>query len=489
MKHYLLIFPLLLLSKVSYGVNLEVYADYYVTATTTYDWSLVKTAIPNNLEFTPPPDPEPEEVLLTIDIDRSEPYSETRLIGHIAITNIGSTTATITSVTDSIRYFDNGIWRFVHETILFIGSYNLAPGATWTIPLYIPFTTPYPVTGLPGIHYNFVNVYADNQRFQYYDAFHTLPRVVNETLRVWDEITIPISFGYNWNYDGPWSVLGDTTFYLNLTLTNQSAPPGSYQVINIASGSNECGYWSDTVTIKLAVTPPDSEWHGITFTPGYWKNHTQAFAGFLPVTIAGVTVNTVNQATAILNNASARNAWNSFLCHFLTTVFNTRYTPSLVNAIYNDRSRTNEFMEEQTVAYIISVANGYRSNTPRSTLLTMKDVFDAINNNASTHVLWLSNGGASSSNGLLPNSDFINLHPNPFIKQTEIVFLTEIEEPIELKVYNSSGRKVRDLVKTINLPLIWDGTDNNGRRLTRGVYIIKLESTIQPVEVKALIHR
>jgi hypothetical protein len=352
----------------------------------------------------------------------------------------------------------------------------------------IPFSTPYNLTS-PD-HYNFVNVYTDDcGRFQYYDAFHTLPSVVNETLHVWDAITVPSSFGYNWDYNGPLSVHGDTTFFINLSLTNQSAPPGSYQVINIASGSNECGYWADTVVIQLHVTPCDSEWHGITFTHGYWKNHTCAFAGYLPITIAGTSVNTVRQATSILNNASARNAWNSFLCHFLTIVFNTRYNPSLLSAIYNNRSQTGEFMEGQTVSYIISVANGYRSNTQRATLLTMKDVFDAINNNATTHVLWLGNGGGSGSNTPLSPSDFISLYPNPFNEKSEIRFLTEVKEPAELKIYDLSGAKVRDLVKATNSSLYWDGTDNDGKKLRRGVYIIRLENSNLLATVKAVIHR
>jgi len=486
MKYWFSILVLLLFSGIALSANLLVNGtNYYVTATTNYNWTLEKNGVPTNLEFNSSVS---ETVLFTIDVNRSAPYTQTQLIGHIDITNTGSTPATITSIVDSIRYFDNGTWRFVHEAILFIGSYQLAPGGTWTIPMYIPFTTPYNITW--PFHYNFVNVYTDDGgSFQYYDAFHALPGVVNETLHVWDEIIVPNQFSYQWDYNGPWSVHGDTTFYANLALTNQSAGPGSYQVINVASGSNECGYWADTVVIQLHVTPPDTEWHGVTFTPGYWKNHTQAFAGFLPVTIAGTTVNTVNQATSILNNPSARNAWNSFLCHFLTTVFNTRNNSSLLSAVYNNHSQTGEFMEGQTVTWIISLANNYRSNTARATLLAMKDVFDAINNNATTHVLWNSDGGGSGSNILLPTSDFINLYPNPFIKQTEIVFLTEVTEPMALKVYDLTGKKVRDLVKTINSPLIWDGSDNFGQRLTRGVYIIKLVSQLQPATIQAVIHR
>jgi hypothetical protein len=146
-------------------------------------------------------------------------------------------------------------------------------------------------------------------------------------------------------------------------------------------------------------------------------------------------------------------------------------------------------MEGQTVAYIISLANTYRSNTARATLLAMKDVFNAMNNNSTTHVLWNSNGGGSGSDILLPTTDFMSLYPNPFIKQTEIVFSTEVKEPMALKVYDLTGKKVRDLVKTTSSPLIWDGTDNYGRRLTRGVYVIKLTSLIQPATIQAVIHR
>ncbi|MDH5186510.1 MAG: T9SS type A sorting domain-containing protein [candidate division WOR-3 bacterium] len=481
MKYSILILTLLLIVGIGTSANLSVYADYYATANTTYDWTLFKNANRTDLDFAQPPDPEPELVLFTIDITRSAPYAQTLLIGNIRITNVGTDTAFITSVVDSIRYWDfqHGLWIFINEAILFTGSHSLAPGATWIIPMNIPFTTPYPLDF--AFHYNFVNVYTfDGGRFQYYDAFHATPTVVNETLHVWDEITVPVEFNYTWDYNGPWKALDDTTFLINLSLTNQSATSGTYVVRNYAYGINECGLWMDSVLVHLRVKPPDS-FPGRGFTPGYWKNHPEDFAAWLPVTIATVTVTTVPQAVDILSTNNP--TWPRFLKFFLAMKFNCLNDPSMLSSYYNDMTKTGEFMENQTVAYILSVADGYTPSTPNSALNAMKNIFEQICNNDG--VLWLTPQGSSGKSFSLSTTSSITLIPNPFDNVTEIRFLTEVKEPVALTVYDISGAKVRDLVKNANTNLYWDGTDNNGRKLTRGVYIIRVNN----LTLKALISR
>lgn len=493
MKYSLMILALLLFVGIGFSTDLLVNAsNFYCEAnTTTYDWTLTKTADRTDLEFVPPPDPEAEAVEFTIDITRSESCSTAHIVsvGGISITNLGATSATITDVVDSIRYNLplTPYWYYVHDTVLFSGTKVLLSGETWYLPFDIPFTTPYDLN-YPN-HANFVYVYTDDGgKFEDDDMnwFHDTPTVVNQTLYVWDEITVPPEFGYTWDYDGPWTVSGDAQFIINLSLTNVSATSGSYEVTNVGYGTNECGDWSSEVKINLHVTPPDGEWEGYTYTPGYWKNHTDAFDQWLPVTIAGQTITSVSQAVNVLKRQGASyNAWYKFLCHFLATKFNTLNDPGLLSAYYNDMTQTGEFMEGQTVAYIISVANTYTSSTPSQTLLDMKDVFDAINNNASEQVLWLTPQGGSGSSYSLPNSSFFTLSPNPFDNRTEIRFLTEVKEPVSLNVYDISGAKVRDLVKNGNSTLYWDGTDNNGRKLTRGVYIIRANNAT----LKALISR
>ncbi len=245
----------------------------------------------------------------------------------------------------------------------------------------------------------------------------------------------------------------------------------------------------DSVLISLHVEPPpDSEWEGYTYTPGFWKspNGRRIFVDYLPVTIAGVTVPTVDSGVVILNrNRKSSSAWQKFLAFFLAMTFNYMTDESLLEAYYNDKSTDGEFMEGELVADIIDLADTYRSNTPEATLMAMKHVFDQMCNNSEHTVLWLNGDGGAGKTASLSTGNFITLNPNPFNNRTEIRFLTENKEPITLSVYDIKGAKVRDLVKTANSTLYWDGTDNNGRKLNRGIYIIRIHNTA----LKALISR
>ncbi len=231
--------------------------------------------------------------------------------------------------------------------------------------------------------------------------------------------------------------------------------------------------------------PEEPEPNWTTFTPGFWKNHPDMTATYLSsgIVIAGVSVTTLNQALAILSNPAARVAWNSFLCHFLCLMLNTRYDPTLLGAYYNDTAATGEFMENMTINQIIAIANTYTSSTPRATLLAMKDVFDAINNNVQYRVLW---GGPQAWAISLSNSRDILLYPNPFKDKTEIRFVTDLVGSATIAIYDLNGRKVRDLIMTGN-SLVWDGTDNNGKRLGRGIYILRLENEFGRITVKTII--
>jgi len=72
-------------------------------------------------------------------------------------------------------------------------------------------------------------------------------------------------------------------------------------------------------------------------------------------------------------------------------------------------------------------------------------------------------------------------YPNPFTVSTTISFFnTKTTKPTKIKIYNVKGQKVR--VFPINQftsqpvnQIVWDGTDENGRRLTNGIYFYSLK--------------
>ncbi len=71
-------------------------------------------------------------------------------------------------------------------------------------------------------------------------------------------------------------------------------------------------------------------------------------------------------------------------------------------------------------------------------------------------------------------------HPNPFNPTTNISFTVDKEGPVELAVYDLSGRKIRTLVHDTRGPgdhmATWDGTDEAGSRVPSGMYFYQLVS-------------
>jgi Secretion system C-terminal sorting domain len=501
MKYSLTILALFLFAGISLAADLTVYNSHYVTAVNNYDWTMTKTADTTDLTFARAPDPNPQTVLFTIAITRTGPLSSSQDHGTISITNNDEDNpVTITRVKDSLVYENYGLppGIFIDSFIPFRGSQIIENGSMWSIPYIFPFTTPYPLSS--DWHRIYVIVQTDDgEIFQYSDFFHVdFPQVVNETLHVWDEYTVPSGFTatptYTPSYNGSYwtTVSGNATLTLSLSLVNQSAATGSYELTNVGYGTNECGNWSSEVTMNLSVKPPtcDSEWRGCCYNHCYWRKHSCRFHQWLPITHPGGCVHNDDHARTILGRCGrSQSNWNNFLCYSLATKFNCYNDMDLLSAYYNDKSQTGEFMGGQTVAYIISIANTYNSHTPSATLHAMKDVFDAINNNAENHVLWKTNNGGNGTTVSLPNSAAITFNPNPFSNWTEIRFMTDNKEPATLKVYDITGTKVRDLVKNANSTLYWDGTDNNGRKLNSGVYVIRYEHEAQSTTLKVLINR
>jgi len=71
-------------------------------------------------------------------------------------------------------------------------------------------------------------------------------------------------------------------------------------------------------------------------------------------------------------------------------------------------------------------------------------------------------------------------YPNPFNPSTAISFSLKESTKVELFIYNILGQKVKTLV---NKPLepgehtvIWDGTDNNNRSVSSGIYFYKMKA-------------
>ena len=68
--------------------------------------------------------------------------------------------------------------------------------------------------------------------------------------------------------------------------------------------------------------------------------------------------------------------------------------------------------------------------------------------------------------------------PNPFRHETIISFALKSDTHVNIDIYNVRGQKIKSFVDDFKLSgeyhLIWDGTDNNGRSASSGVYFYKM---------------
>jgi hypothetical protein len=73
-----------------------------------------------------------------------------------------------------------------------------------------------------------------------------------------------------------------------------------------------------------------------------------------------------------------------------------------------------------------------------------------------------------------------NCVPNPFISQTVIRYSLPKESEVNLSIYNSFGNLVRLLKNGVEKPgvykVIWDGKDNQGNKVSSGIYFYRLST-------------
>jgi hypothetical protein len=72
-------------------------------------------------------------------------------------------------------------------------------------------------------------------------------------------------------------------------------------------------------------------------------------------------------------------------------------------------------------------------------------------------------------------------YPNPFNPSTSIEFSLPFTSDVRLTVYNLLGQIVTELVNEEiiagNYSVVWNGTDNNGLKVSSGVYLYKMQAT------------
>ena len=91
--------------------------------------------------------------------------------------------------------------------------------------------------------------------------------------------------------------------------------------------------------------------------------------------------------------------------------------------------------------------------------------------------------GIEESNSYLSPTAFelTENYPNPFNTSTSIRYAIPRNTHIELAIYNIQGQLIRTLLNGEEMAgthtIIWDGKDNEGKKLGTGIYFYQLKET------------
>ncbi len=95
-----------------------------------------------------------------------------------------------------------------------------------------------------------------------------------------------------------------------------------------------------------------------------------------------------------------------------------------------------------------------------------------------------------------PQMSTLEIYPNPFREITNIKFQVpndwKTTDDVELRIYNVSGRLVRDfnlqsVISNLQSVVSWTGTDNSGTFVPRGIYFVELTTPSHAISKKLIL--
>ncbi|KPJ72851.1 hypothetical protein AMJ52_04955 [candidate division TA06 bacterium DG_78] len=83
-------------------------------------------------------------------------------------------------------------------------------------------------------------------------------------------------------------------------------------------------------------------------------------------------------------------------------------------------------------------------------------------------------------------SPVFHVYPNPFIKNLDINYEIRLQtENVTIQIYDCSGKLIKQFIQPISVKHVtWDATDDRGRTVPLGMYLLILKSENQSVMTK-----
>ena len=165
--------------------------------------------------------------------------------------------------------------------------------------------------------------------------------------------------------------------------------------------------------------------------------------------------------------------------HFMALLFNAAFGKIQLFDIVSDDGAT----ASQAITYV-----DHLIDDPLGDHVTAKDICEIINNGdlipAGVIPLDTENITYSSPYSETPSIEYeLSLdqnYPNPFNPTTNIRFVVDQAQSVELSIYDAVGRLVRTLVSGQLAPGTyveeWDARDSNGRDVSTGIYFYRLKT-------------
>lgn len=241
---------------------------------------------------------------------------------------------------------------------------------------------------------------------------------------------------------------------------------------------------TDNIVASVGTLSDDAsvEWIQVVveacpFSQGYWKNHPEEWPeSALPMTLG--TVNSYNKTELLkLFNTSVSRDASLILGYQLIAaklnVANGSPLPSEVQDAIEDA-------DDAIGTY--SLPAGIRPNTALGqTMTTIAKILDMYNNKLLTpECLYEPEMTENKLNQAVEEGLVLGNYPNPFNPITQIRFSIPENNFVSLKVYNSVGQLVRTLVnENLNKGFHnyeWNATDDNGNKLSSGIYLYRLQA-------------